>query len=280
MSESNYSLNLGGELINLKKPIIMGILNITPDSFYDGGRYVEVNSVLRQTERLLNEGASIIDIGAASSRPNAIEISQDEEISRLIPMIDLLVKRFKDIKISVDTYRSNVAKLAVEAGAVMINDISGGELDKNMFEMVADLKVPYVLMHMKGNPQTMMQLAHYEDIVLEIMAYFHSKVVRLRALGVNDIILDLGFGFSKNIDQNFHLLKKMAYFKKMNLPILAGVSRKSMIYKTLGIEVSEALNGTTVLNTMALVNGANILRVHDVKQAKETIELYSKVYLD
>jgi len=276
---TDFSLNLGGDIISLNKPIVMGILNLSPDSFYDGGKFKTEYEILAQTEKMLCEGAAIIDVGGASSRPNAEKITEEVEINRIQASVKLLVKTFPSIKISIDTYRSGVAEVAAGEGAVMVNDISGGSLDGKMFDMLGKLKLPFVLMHMRGNPQTMGVNTDYDDIVLEIAKYFHNKVARLKHEGVKDIILDLGFGFAKNISQNFELLKKMPYFQMLNLPMLVGVSRKSMIYKQLGSTAQEALNGTTVLNTIALVNGAKILRVHDVKQAVEAVNLYAKTCL-
>ncbi len=278
--KTKQMLNLRGCVVDLSTPKVMGILNITPDSFYDGDKYQSEELLLGQVEKMLLEGAAIIDLGAASSKPNAAEVSEAEEIKRLLPVLKSIIKKFPEVKISVDTFRSNVARLAVEEGAVMINDISGGELDAKMFETVAELKVAYVLMHMRGTSQTMQQMTSYDDMLKDIMDYFHAKVFQLKSLGVHDIIIDPGFGFAKNIKQNYQLLKNLPYFKMLNLPILAGLSRKSMIYKHLGINSEEALNGTTVLNTMALLNGSSILRVHDVKAAVETVELYKKTYLE
>ncbi|MFN0049094.1 MAG: dihydropteroate synthase [Cytophagales bacterium] len=280
LSQNTLSINLGGDLVSLEKPIVMGILNLTPDSFYDGGNFDTEKKMLLQVEKMLDEGATIIDIGGASSKPNAAEISEREELKRVILPIAILIKSFPNIKISIDTFRSTVANAAVNEGAVMVNDISGGELDEKMYNTLAKLKVPYVLMHMKGTPQNMIEQAHYEDIVLEIAHYFHFKIDALKKLGINDIILDLGFGFAKNMDQNYELLKKMPYFKKLNLPMLVGLSRKSMIYKQIGIDVDESLNGTTTLNTIALMSGAKILRVHDVRQAVEAVKLFGKTYLN
>lgn len=280
LNENKFLIKLGGSLVSLKKPIVMGILNITPDSFFDGGIYNTNHAIVAQVDKMLNEGATIIDVGAASSRPGAVQISADDESNRIMPVIKLLIKTFPDIKISVDTFRSEVAKVALKEGAVMVNDVSGGRLDEGMFDVIAAFGVPYVLMHSKGTPQTMSQLASYEDVALEVMTYFSLKINELKSKGVKDIILDVGFGFAKNIDHNFELLKKMPYFKELNMPLLVGISRKSMIYKELGISPAEALNGTTVLNTLALINGAQILRVHDVKPAMEAIQLFNKTYLN
>lgn len=263
-------------LIDLSLPKVMGILNVTPDSFFDGGRYQKEYAILQKTSQMLEEGATWIDVGGYSSRPNATHINTDEEKKRVLDAIEIIFKEFPQANISVDTFRAEVAEVAVKAGACMVNDISGGNLDAQMFETVARLQVPYILMHMKGTPQTMTTLNNYEDILLEMIDYFQTKVFTLRNLGVKDIILDMGFGFAKNINQNFYLLKHLKYFSVLNLPILAGISRKSMIYKTLQIKPNEALNGTTVLHTIALLNGASILRVHDVKDAMQTIQLYKQ----
>ncbi|WP_277484050.1 dihydropteroate synthase [Catalinimonas alkaloidigena] len=257
----------------------MGILNVTPDSFYDGGRYVsDESSLLNQAETILKEGAKIIDIGGYSSRPGAAHISTEEEIKRVIKGIELVSKFFPEAYISIDTFRSEVAREAVGAGACMINDISGGNLDDHMFSTVASLQVPYVLMHMRGTPQEMKELTEYEDLTGEIVDYFQKKLTVLREKGVADVIIDPGFGFAKTIDQNYELLRKMQDFQMLDVPILAGLSRKSMIYKRLGITAEDALNGTTVLNTVAIMNGASILRVHDVKEAIQTIKILKKIY--
>jgi dihydropteroate synthase len=270
------SINCGNKLISLEHPIAMGILNTTPDSFYDGGKFNEELAFIKRFEQMLDEGAMIIDIGGASSRPGAATLTADEEISRTVPFIKSAIKQFPDAVISIDTYNSTVAKEAVYAGASIINDISGGTLDDKMFDTVAELKVPYILMHMKGSPENMKDLVTYDNLTLEIYQYFQSKIIALQNLGVKDIILDPGFGFAKNIEQNFILLKNLNIFKNLRLPILAGLSRKSMIYKSLGITAAESLNGTTALNMISLMNGANILRVHDVKEAVQTIQLYKR----
>jgi dihydropteroate synthase len=271
------SLNVAGKILDLSIPKVMGILNITPDSFFEGSRTQSVKEILAQAEKMLIEGADILDLGAYSSRPGATDISTEEEKSRLIPAVKLIAKHFPEAVISVDTFRANVAKEAVENGAHIINDISGGNLDQEMFKTVGELGVPYILMHMKGTPQTMKDLTDYNDLFGDIKLYFSEKIVQLKQAGVKDIILDLGFGFAKNIKQNFELLNHLADFRTLGFPILAGLSRKSMIYKTLDIDANEALNGTTVLNTIALINGASILRVHDVKEASEAILLINKI---
>lgn len=268
-----FHINCNGKLLNLNTPKVMGVLNNTPDSFYDGGKYNTSTSILYQTEKMLQEGATFIDIGAYSSRPNAKHISTKEELDRIIPVVTALVKEFPEILISIDTFRSKVAKECIQLGACMINDISGGAMDKNMFNTIAELQVPYILMHMQGTPQTMQVKPTYEDIIGDILYYFSEKVSQLRALNVNDIILDVGFGFGKTLEHNYELLQKLALFKSLEIPVLAGLSRKSMLYKLLQINPKEALNATTVANTIALLNGASILRVHDVKEAMEAIKI-------
>lgn len=255
----------------------MGILNCTPDSFFDGGKYKNENEILSQVEKMLSEGATFIDLGAYSSKPNAAFVSEEEETNRLLPIVDLLVKHFPDILLSIDTFRASVAEKAIQSGAVIINDISAGSLDQNMFSTVARLQVPYIMMHMKGTPQTMQTLTQYQNICKEMRYYFSEKVAQARQLGINDLIIDPGFGFAKTTEQNFEVLQKLELFQTLNLPLLAGISRKSMIYKTLEITPQESLNGTSILNTIALQKGAKILRVHDVKEAVQCIELVQKV---
>lgn len=272
-------INCNGNLLDISKPLVMGILNVTPDSFYDGGKSNTLIQAIEKTEKMLENGASIIDIGGYSSRPNADDISIEEETSRVLNVISELIKQFPDVIISVDTFRSEVANASINEGAAIINDISGGELDKKMFEVVFKLNVPYVLMHMKGTPQNMVSQTNYNDILKEMHLYFSKRINELYSLGVNDIILDPGFGFSKTAEQSFHILNNLKSFEIYDLPILAGISRKSMVYKTLGISADEALNGTTALNMAALMNGAKILRVHDVKEAHEAIQLYTKLSL-
>lgn len=251
----------------------MGILNITPDSFYDGGVHKNKAAVLNHVELMLNQGATIIDIGAYSSRPNADVVSEDVELQRILPLVEQVIKTFPETLISIDTFRSKVAKCCIEAGAVMINDISAGKLDENMLQTVADLHVPYIMMHMKGTPQTMQQHTTYDHVTKDILFYFSERIAAASALGIVDIIIDPGFGFAKTLKQNYELLNQLELFKMIEKPLLVGVSRKSMIYKTLDSTANEALNGTTVLNTIALQKGASILRVHDVKEAMETIKL-------
>lgn len=257
----------------------MGILNLTPDSFFEGSRVpTDKKSVLEEAEKKIKEGADFLDLGGYSTRPGAADISIEEEIARVIPAIVEIKKNFPDTLISVDTFRSQVAKAAIEEGAELVNDISAGNLDPEMLPLVAKLGVPYIAMHLKGTPQTMQQETNYSDLVPEIMAYFSEKVKQFRKLGIKDVIIDPGFGFAKTREQNFELLRNLSSFKQLRLPILVGVSRKSMIYKTLEISANEALNGTTALNMFALLQGADILRVHDVKEAKETIELAAQIY--
>lgn len=272
------TINCQGKLIDLSTPRVMGILNVTPNSFYDGGKFSDQKSMLLQVEKMLDDGATFIDIGAYSSKPNAAFIAEVDELNRLLPAIDLVLKQFPTTLISVDTFRANVAKSAVENGACIINDISAGSLDENMMPTVAKLNVPYIMMHMKGTPQTMQSLAKYENIVKEMLFYFSEKIAHARSLGINDMIIDPGFGFAKTIEHNYEVLKHLELFEMLELPILVGVSRKSMIYKTLDSTPEFALNGTTVLNTIALQKGANILRVHDVKEAIECIKLTNKLH--
>lgn len=267
------TINCKGNLIDLSQPKVMGILNLTPNSFYDGGKHKEADEVVSQVEKMLNDGATFIDIGAYSSKPNADFVSAVEEMNRLLPIVDLLLKKFPDILISVDTFRSEVAQKAVENGVSIVNDISAGMLDVKMLETVAKFNVPYVMMHMRGNPKTMQSLTNYEDVVKEIIYYFSERILLARSFGINDIIIDPGFGFAKTLEQNYEVLQKLELFSMLELPLLAGVSRKSMIYKTLENSPEEALNGTTVLNTIALQKGAKILRVHDVKEAVECVKL-------
>ena len=271
------TINCNSRLIDLNLPKVMGILNVTPNSFYDGGKHNEINSIMHQVDKMLSEGADFIDIGAYSSKPSAEFVSEEEEIKRLVPIIKELVDHFPTIVLSVDTFRANVAKVAVEHGAGIINDISAGLLDEKMLETVADLKVPYIMMHMRGNPQTMQSLTNYEDIVKEMIFYFSERIQKARSFGISDIVIDPGFGFAKTLEQNYEVLHKMELFSMLELPLLAGVSRKSMIYKVLENSPQEALNGTSVLNTIALQKGAKILRVHDVKEAVECIKLVSKL---
>jgi dihydropteroate synthase len=269
------TLNCGGNLLDIMGPIVMGVINVTPDSFFKGSRVEDENALLKQAEKMLLEGAAILDIGGMSSRPGAEIIDEKVELERVIPAVKSIIKHFPEAIISVDTIRSNVARACVSEGAKMVNDITAGRFDDKMFQTIADFKnIPYIVMHMKGEtPQTMQKQAHYDDIALEILDFFIERVGILRGLYVRDIIIDPGFGFGKTIEHNFELLKKIHVFKMLEVPILAGLSRKSMIWKTLNISAEEALNGTTVCNVIALQQGAKILRVHDVKEAVETIKL-------
>ncbi len=271
------TINCKGNLIDLSVPRIMGILNITPDSFYSGSRNKGDDGLLKNAENMLKEGATFIDVGGYSTRPGSIHISHAEELERVLPAIELLLKNFPEILISVDTFRSKVAEKAIERGAALVNDISAGNLDENMFGIIAKHQVPYIMMHMRGNPQTMKDLNDYDDMLQEILFYFSEKINKARDLGINDLLIDPGFGFSKNIPQNFELLSKLEIFEIFSLPVLAGISRKSTIYKTLGCDPGDALNGTTVLNTVALLKGASILRVHDVKEAVEAVKLIANL---
>lgn len=271
------TINCKGNLIDLSTPKVMGILNLTPDSFYDGGKYKNDSEILSQVYMMLKNEATFIDVGAYSSRPNAEHISEDEELKRLLPIITLIIKEFPEILISIDTFRSLIAKQGIEAGAALINDISAGHLDKNMFETVAKLQVPYIMMHMKGTPQTMQQQTNYENLIKDILFYFSERIAKAKALGIIDVIVDPGFGFAKTQEQNFELLNKLELFEILDKPILAGISRKSMIYKTLNNSAKEALNGTSILNTIALQKKASILRVHDVKEAVECIKLIEQL---
>tara|TARA_R110000822_G_scaffold176662_1_gene316352 strand:- start:125362 stop:126219 length:858 start_codon:yes stop_codon:yes gene_type:complete len=272
------TLNLRGNLVSLDTPAVMGILNITPDSFYSLGRQNTEKEILSAAENRLVEGALILDIGGYSSRPNAEDISTDIETDRIGKALALIVKEFPEAYISIDTFRSSVAKVAIDQGACIINDISGGTLDTNMFETVAKLNVPYIMMHLRGTPQDMVQHTDYENLLKQVTLFFSERVEKLRILGVKDIILDPGFGFAKTAKQSYEILRNLDYFKGMRLPLLAGLSRKSMIYRTLDISAEEALNGTTALNMAALINGASLLRVHDVKAAVETVQLYKAIY--
>lgn len=271
------NINCKGKLLDLTTPKVMGILNSTPDSFFDGGKYKTDTDFLNQTEKMLGEGASIIDLGAYSSRPNAAFVSEEEEIARLQPIVVSLVKEFPEIILSIDTFRAKVAKVAIDNGTAIINDISSGLLDDKMLETIADAKVPYIMMHMRGTPQTMVSLTDYEDIVKEMIFYFSQRIAAARSLGINDIIIDPGFGFAKTLEQNYKVLQKLELFQMLELPLLSAVSRKSMIYKLLETDAQQALNGTTFLNTVSLMKGAKILRVHDVKEAVECVRLYEQL---
>lgn len=274
-----YTFQIKERVYSLDKPKVMGILNLTPDSFFEGSRVSQDEKMILGTaEKMISEGADFLDLGGYSTRPGAIDISVEEEIQRVAPAISLIKGEFPEILISVDTFRSEVAKIAIESGADLVNDISAGSLDSMMLETVAQLGVPYIAMHMRGTPQTMQEETAYQELVPEILSYFSEKLEAFRKLGIKDVIIDPGFGFAKTREQNFQLLRDLKSFQRLGLPILAGVSRKSMIYKTLQISASEALNGTTALNMFALSQGANILRVHDVKEAKETVTLFEQLY--
>jgi len=277
MNTNSLQLNLNNTLIDLTTPVVMGIVNVTPDSFFKENRFITPKKVLQAVELMIENGVLIIDIGGFSTRPGAENISQDEEISRVSRALELILKNFPNILISVDTFRSGVARHVVKNYQVaMINDIGGGTLDDLMFETIADLQVAYVLMHIRGNPQNMQLKTHYEDVIDDILKYFEKRVAQLHLLGVKDIVIDPGFGFAKTLDQNYLILKKLSYFKELNLPILAGLSRKSMLYKLINIDIDDALNATTAANMLALMSGASILRVHDVKEAVQAIQIYKK----
>ncbi|PTX59431.1 dihydropteroate synthase [Kordia periserrulae] len=271
------SINCKGKLIALDTPKVMGILNVTPDSFYDGGMYKDASSILTQVEKMLTDGATFIDVGAYSSRPNAPEVSTKEEKQRLLPILELILTKFPQTILSVDTFRSEVAREAINIGAAIINDISAGNLDANMMQTVGELGVPYSMMHMQGTPKTMQQNPNYENVVNDILKELSEKVALARTHKINDLIVDPGFGFGKTIAHNYTILQLLQLFESLDCPVLVGVSRKSMIYKVLETTPQEALNGTTVLNTIALQNGASILRVHDVKEAVECVKLVEMV---
>ncbi|MFT5982763.1 MAG: dihydropteroate synthase [Ulvibacter sp.] len=267
------TLNCKGELIDLSVPRVMGIINATPDSFYDGGKTVVLKEILKQAERMLNEGATFLDIGGYSSRPGADNVSETEELQRVLPAIEAVIKEFPETLISVDSFRSKVAKSAVETGAAIVNDISGGTRDAEMLSTVSKLKVPFIAMHMRGTPQTMTQLTDYKNVTRDVLKYFSKRLAMARAAGINDIIADPGFGFAKTREQSFELLNNLELFKHLDVPYLIGVSRKSLIYKTLETTAENALNGTTALHAIALLKGASILRVHDVREAVECVKL-------
>lgn len=270
------TINCLGQLIDLNSPKVMGILNITPDSFYDGNRYNSDKLILTQVEKMLRDGATMIDLGAYSSRPKSTDISEEEELIRLLPVVKLILAHYPDALLSIDTFRSGVAQKSLDLGAAMINDISASALDSRMMSIVAEYKVPYVMMHMRGTPQTMSTRTQYDDIVKEMLFYFSEKVQEARSLGINDLLIDPGFGFAKTLDQNYEVLQKLELFQILDLPLLAGISRKSMVYKVLNSSAEEALNGSTALHMIALMKGASILRVHDVKEANECIGLFEK----
>jgi len=267
------TINCKGHIIDLSAPKVMGILNLTPDSFYDGGKFIQKKAILSHVEKMLNEGATFIDMGAYSSRPGAEHVSEEEELNRILPVVASVLQEFPEALLSIDTFRSKIASNCLEAGAAMINDISAGRLDSQMLPTIAQFKVPYIMMHMRGNPQTMSQQTEYDHLLIDIKKYFSERIAFANALGIIDLIIDPGFGFAKSIDQNYELLAKLELFQDFGRPLLAGLSRKSMIYKTLKTNAKKALNGTTALNMVALGKGANILRVHDVKEAVECVKL-------
>ena len=271
------TINCLGQLIDLTSPKVMGILNVTSNSFYDGGHYLTDHAILNQVEKMLDEGARFIDVGAYSSKPKAELVSEKEEIERIASTLNLILKHFPETLLSIDTFRSEVARIALENGAAILNDISAGNLDSKMMETVAKFQVPYIMMHMKGTPQTMQSLAHYENIIKEMLIYFAEKIAQARSFGINDLIVDPGFGFAKTLDQNYEALQKLELFQWLEVPVLVGVSRKSMVYNVLETNAQGALNGTTVLNTIALTKGAKILRVHDVKEAVESVQLFNQL---
>lgn len=271
------TINCKGQLIDLSTPKVMGVLNVTPDSFYDGGSYKNESDILKQVETMTNNGASFIDVGGYSSRPGADFVSEDEELGRVIPVVELILKNFSEALLSIDTFRSKVAIQSINAGAAIINDISAGKLDDNMIATIGKLSVPYIMMHMRGTPKTMQQQTSYDDLLKDIIFYFGERIAEAYKAKINDIIIDPGFGFAKTLEQNYQLLNQLSLLQITDKPILAGVSRKSMIYKTLNISANEALNGTTALNMMALENGASILRVHDVKEATECVTLFNQL---
>jgi dihydropteroate synthase len=272
-----FTLNCNGRLLIIDKPLVMGIINATPDSFYEGSRYSGTDNILAQAEKMISEGADILDLGGQSTRPGSEKVSEDTELSRVIESIEAIHRKFPEIVISIDTYYARVAKKTVQAGATIVNDISSGTMDREMLSTIASLRIPYIAMHMKGTPQTMQQLSNYENVTREVLDFFIRKKHECKTAGITDVIIDPGFGFAKTIAHNFQLLNDLSVFKMLEAPLLVGLSRKSSVYKTLGISAEEALNGTTALHTMALMNGANILRVHDVKEAKEVVKLFVAV---
>ena len=271
------TINCKGQLIDLSSPKIMGIINLTPDSFYDGGKYASEEEVFSQVEKMLTDGATFIDIGAYSSRPGAQHISEEKELERIVPIVKALIARYPKILLSIDTFRSTVAKKCIEEGAALINDISAGNMDHEMFKTIGELNVPYIMMHMQGTPQNMQENPIYKNVTQEVLYYFSEKIALARSYGINDLIIDPGFGFGKTNTHNFQLLNELELFENIELPLLVGVSRKSMIYKTLDTDAKNALNGTTALNTVSVYKGANILRVHDVKEAIECVHLIHKL---
>jgi dihydropteroate synthase len=274
---SHKTINCGGKLLSLSKPVVMGVLNITPDSFYDGGKHKDTSTAIKHVAAMLEEGAAIIDIGAVSTKPGAEEVTQKEEKARLVPVLKEVLYNFPKAIISVDTYRSEIARIAVDCGAQMINDISAGSFDSKMFQTITRLQVPYIIMHIQGTPANMQTKPVYKNVVKDVIKYLSEKVAVLKKLGVNDIIIDPGFGFGKTLEHNYELLNSLEYFTIFELPLMVGFSRKSMINKLLGTKPDDALNGTTALNTIALIKGANILRVHDVKEAMQAIRIVEKL---
>ncbi|CEN49825.1 Dihydropteroate synthase [Capnocytophaga canimorsus] len=270
------TINCHGELLDLTSAKIMGIINITPDSFYENSR-TSSKDLLKKAKKMLEQGADLLDIGGYSSRPGATEVSQEEELRRVVPVVKTLVKTFPKVRISVDTFRSEVARQSLSEGACMINDISAGHLDEKMWQIIADFQVPYIAMHMKGTPKNMQEHTHYEDIVKEMIFYFSQIKAKAQQYGINDLIIDPGFGFSKTLEQNYEILRKLSLFRILDVPILVGVSRKSMLYRLLQTTAENALNATTIVNTLALTKGAHILRVHDVQQAKECVQIFEKM---
>lgn len=271
------TINCKGQLIDLSTPKVMGILNVTSNSFFDGGRYKNESEILSHVRKMLNEGATFIDIGAYSSKPKAAYVSENDELKRIIPIVTLILEHFPKTLISIDTFRSEVARICIENGASIINDISAGSVDEKMMETIAKYDVPFVMMHKRGTPETMQSMTNYENIVKEILFYFSEKVAMARSFGINDLILDPGFGFAKTLDQNYEVLQKMELFNMLELPLLVGISRKSMIYNLFKCTPEEALNGTSIINTIALNKGAKILRVHDVKEAVECVTIFNKI---
>lgn len=277
-NSDNLCIKCGDKAINFEKPLVMGILNLTPDSFYDGGSYLDKIAIVKRAEQILSDGAEIIDLGAYSTRPGAVGVSTENEMLRMMPAVDCIRKEFPNAILSIDTFRAEVAKSVVaEFGACIINDISGGTMDEEMFQTIGKLKVPYIMMHIKGTPQTMQQNPIYDHLMNDMLRFFRSQIKRLNDFGAKDIIIDPGFGFGKTLDHNYEIIAKLKDFDQLDLPVLVGFSRKSMIYKFLGGDASSSLNGTTALNMMALNQGANILRVHDVKEAVDCVNLYSKI---
>jgi dihydropteroate synthase len=274
---TNKTLNLRGRLIDLSVPKVMGILNVTPDSFYTASQLANETDILNQAQKMLTEGATFLDIGGYSSRPGAADVLIEEEINRVSKAIKIVIKEFPEANISIDSFRSEVVRVAVGEGAVLVNDISGGNLDSTMFETVAALQVPYVLMHMQGTPQTMASLTYYANVMKDMLDYFHKKIYMLHTLGVKDIIIDPGFGFAKTLEQNFEILNQLSHFHILEKPMMVGLSRKSMVWKTLNTTAEQSLNGTTALHTVALIKNAKILRVHDVREAIEAVKLVSSI---